>query len=248
MRSPFQRVRSVSIVALTRSAASSGAYGTPICPRRSGSAEPRPRRMRSGAISSSELMVIAMSTGWRVNGLSAPRPTLSSATWDATPVAYVTASRSKYESWNHTESSPRSRAARAHSTVSATSPRAARPRPTRRARLAMRRTAVQSAERAVDPRERLVLAQQLERIEQGRPRLAAGDRDPHRMGRVAHLPAELLVRAAHDRLDLRRSERPDGPQRFRGSRERVGRGGAVAALRHEKLGGVGHVIEEEREL
>src|SRR2546430_2634645 len=53
------------------------------------------------------------------------------STCDATEVAYVTASRSKYESWNHTDSRPAPRARRAHSTVSVTSPREARPSATR---------------------------------------------------------------------------------------------------------------------
>ena len=63
MRSPFHSVWSVSIASLDFVTASSGAYGIPIWPSRSGSADPSPRRMRSGAISSSALIVIAMSTG-----------------------------------------------------------------------------------------------------------------------------------------------------------------------------------------
>ena len=51
------------MVLTVRVAASSGAYGIPIWPSRSGSAEPRPRRIRPGAISSRALTVIAMSTG-----------------------------------------------------------------------------------------------------------------------------------------------------------------------------------------
>jgi len=114
--------------------------------------------MRSGAISSSAEIVIAMSTGCRVYGLSAPRPTLMPSTRDATAVAYVTASRSKYESWNHTDSSPRSRASRAHSTTSSVDPRAASPSPTRRARLGIDGTSPQGFERAIDALERPVLA------------------------------------------------------------------------------------------
>ena len=95
MRSPFQSVRRVSIVERVRVAASSGAYGMPIWPRRSGSADPSPRRIRPGAISSRALIVMAMSTGWRVNGFSAPSPTPISSTREATALAYVTASRSK---------------------------------------------------------------------------------------------------------------------------------------------------------
>ena len=43
--------------------------------------------MRDGAISSRELTVIAMSTGCRVNGLSAPRPIPISSTCEATALA-----------------------------------------------------------------------------------------------------------------------------------------------------------------
>src|ERR1043165_1559622 len=103
------------------------------------------------------------------------------STCDATAVAYVTASRSKYESWNHTDSRPSARARSAHVIVSSTSPRAARPRPTRRARLGMRQTSVERAERAVDASHRLILTEELERVEQRRAGLASGGRDAHGM-------------------------------------------------------------------
>jgi hypothetical protein len=64
-----------------------GSYGMPICPSRSGSALPRPIRMRPGAISSSELAVIASSTRLRVKGFTAPIATWMSSTWLATAEA-----------------------------------------------------------------------------------------------------------------------------------------------------------------
>src|SRR4051812_45326313 len=135
---------------------------------------------------------MAMRTGWRVNGLSAPRPIFISATCAATAVAYVTASRSKYESWNHTDSSPRSRAVRAHSTVSATSPREASPRPTRRARLAIHRTLPEHVGCASEPRHRPYVPEQLERFEQRETDRSAHRRDAHDVRDLAHVPADLF--------------------------------------------------------
>src|SRR5439155_1306107 len=59
---------------------------------------------------------------------------------------------------------------------------------------------------AFDPRERLLLTQQLQRLPQRRTLGLSGDRDADRLGRVAHLPFELLRDAAQAVLDRRRSE------------------------------------------
>src|SRR5713226_7453980 len=157
--------------------------------------------MRSGAISSSALMVIAMSTGWRVYGLSAPRPTLMPSTCDATAVLYVTASRSKYESWNHTDSRPSSRARRAHSTVSATSPRAASPRPTRRARLDTSWSLPHDLQRARDPRERPFATEQLQRLEQRQANWDARDCHADCVGEIPNVPPQIVGELAQRGLD-----------------------------------------------
>ncbi|HEY8819126.1 MAG TPA: hypothetical protein VIM25_09945 [Candidatus Limnocylindrales bacterium] len=102
-RSPAHSARIWSIAFETPSTAASGSYGMPICLRRSGSPVPRPITNRPGRISSSADPVIARTTGWRVNGLSAPSatrkpassPSSSVAIACAMAVAKVTPSRSK---------------------------------------------------------------------------------------------------------------------------------------------------------
>ena len=102
-RSPRHSWRSVSIAFETSSRAASGAYGMPICLRRSGRPVPMAITIRPGRISSSAEPVIARTTGWRVFGLTAPRATRkppspvspSSSRARAIEVTKVIASRSK---------------------------------------------------------------------------------------------------------------------------------------------------------
>src|SRR5829696_5749974 len=59
--------------------------------------------------------------------------------------------------------------------------------------------------RAADPRERLLPAQQLQRLEQARRHLRARHRDPDRLKRLRGLQARLLRQLAQNRLDLVRA-------------------------------------------